>query len=104
MKKPALKRKPGNSYSMKVSLDDLEKTAKEFQKAGDETNAILNRLEKSVKDLEDSWDDAGQQIFYKYYQDWHSHIVVISQLLDMAANELNAIAERYHSADNDPAG
>ena len=89
---------------MRVSLDDLKKTAKEFRNASIETNAIFNRLEKSVKDLEESWDDASQQIFYRYYQDWHTHIVVISQLLDMSANELDGIAERYLSADDEPAG
>ena len=87
---------------MKISLSELQKASQEFKSASSDIDEIMVRLEKVTKDLEASWEDAGQQVFFQYYQEWHSHISGISQLLNLTADELSAIAERYSVADGEP--
>lgn len=84
---------------MKVSLNELQKAAEEFIKASDETDAILEHLQKTVKKLEENWEDANQEVFYSFYSEWNAQISGISFLLKLSAQELNAIAERYAVAD-----
>ena len=86
---------------MKISPSELQKASQEFKTASQETDEIMSKLEKVIKSLEESWEDAGQQIFFRYYQEWHTHVSGISQLLNLTADELNAIAERYSNADGD---
>ncbi len=88
---------------MKVSVDELQKASREFRVASQETDSIMTRLEKVVKDLEATWDDAGQQVFSQYYREWLTQTVGISQLLKLTATELDAIADRYYAADGDHA-
>lgn len=86
---------------MKISPSELQKASQIFKAASRETDEMMTKLEKVIKDLESTWEDAGQQVFFQYYQEWHSHIGGISQLLNLTADELNAIAERYFQADAD---
>lgn len=95
------KKQAKNRTSMKIPLDELHKTADEFRTASQETGLIMNRLDKVVRGLEESWDDAGKQVFYQYYKEWFAHIGGVSELLNVAANELDAIAERYSKANGD---
>lgn len=95
-----IKKKSRIANSMKASLEEIKNAASEFKKASSETDEIIDRLELAVKRIEDNWDDAGQQIFYKYYQEWHNHISGFSQLLDTISVELKAIADRYEDADS----
>jgi WXG100 family type VII secretion target len=87
--------------SMKINIEDIQTTAAEFKKASEDTEDMIVRLQQAVKKLEESWEDAGQQTFYKYYQEWHTHISGFSQLLEVIGTELDAIAARYMEADGD---
>ncbi len=86
---------------MKISLIDLQKASKEFKAASQASDEIMANLKKVMENLESTWEDANQQTFYQYYQEWHNHARGVSQLLNLTADELNAIAERYFSADSD---
>lgn len=101
MKMDKQKSKTGNKNIMKISPSELQKASQEFKTASQETDEMMGRLEKVIKNLEATWEDAGQQAFFRYYQEWHTHVGGISQLLNLTAVELNAIAERYSIADAD---
>jgi WXG100 family type VII secretion target len=92
-----------NDLNMKIPLSELEKASKEFRAASQSTDEVMKKLDKVIKDLESVWEDAGKQIFYQYYREWHIHAGSISQLLNLTADELNAIAERYSVADGETA-
>lgn len=95
------KNKSGIKINMKVSLNDLRNVSREFKAASQETDALMARLNAVVKRLEETWNDAGQEVFYKYYEEWQANISGVSELLNLAANELDAVAERYYKADGD---
>lgn len=84
---------------MKINPSELQRAAQEFEAASQATDEIMGNLEKVISELQTTWDNVDQQVFFAYYQEWHSHVIGISQLLNLTANELNAIAERYSSAD-----
>lgn len=86
---------------MKISPSELQKASQEFKAASRESEEMMSRLENVIKNLEITWEDAGQQVFFQYFQEWHAHVGGISQLLNLTAEELNAIAERYSIADGD---
>ena len=84
---------------MKVMPDELLETAGEFHRASQETEAMISRLNEAMKKLEESWSDAGQQIFYQYYKEWQQHMGGFSIILDLVSKDLTTIAERYTDAD-----
>ena len=86
---------------MKISPSELQKASREFKTASLETDEMMSRLESVIKNLEATWEGAGQEAFFQYYQEWHTHIGGISLLLNLTGDELNAIAERYSEADGD---
>lgn len=86
---------------MKISLSALQKASSEFKASSLETEMMMDRLQKVIKELESSWEDAGQQAFFQHFQEWRTHISGISHLLDMTANELDGIVARYIKADGD---
>ena len=85
---------------MKVSPDELLETADEFHRASKETEVMVSRLNQAMKKLEETWSDAGQQVFYQYYKEWQQHMGGFSLILDLVAKDLKAIAERYSDADS----
>ena len=85
---------------MKISPDELRKAALEFKIASGDSDEIIHRLNSVVKSLDASWDDANQQMFYKYFQEWYSYASGISQLLFLISGELEAVAEKYSDADS----
>lgn len=84
---------------MKVNLDELQSTSDDFLHASKDIDAIILKLSKSVKKLQDSWVDSSQQRFYQYYKEWHQHMGGVSEVLHTISDELQAIAERYADAD-----
>lgn len=94
------KKRPKGKLAMKVSLSELENTSGKFRMASRDTIAIIDDLDKTMKKLEETWDDANQETFFKYFSEWHTHTLGVSELLNLAANELDAIAERYYKADS----
>jgi len=88
------------SVQMNVNPEQLEEAAKEFVNASEETDEMVARLGKTVKELENHWADAGQQKFYMYYREWHTHMGGFSKVLMMVAREMEALAERFKDADH----
>jgi WXG100 family type VII secretion target len=91
------------SRSIRVSTDALLEVAARFRAAGDDTDKMILELEKTVKELKEGWKGADQQVFYQYFEEWRASIVGIPQFLRLAARELDATAQRYHTADSEVA-
>ena len=84
-----------------VSPDTLYEVAGKFRTAGEQTDKIIDGLDKSLKELEETWKGIDQQTFFKYFEEWRGNISGVSQLLQLAARELDSMAEKYYSADSD---
>ncbi len=96
----SLKNEPDNR-SITVSPDTLSDVAAKFREAGEETDRIINQLRDTLKDLENTWKGADQQMFYKYFDEWQSHMTGVSHLIRLAAQDLDSMSERYFAADRD---
>jgi len=82
-----------------LSPNDLHSAAEEFSKAHKELQTILERLSDTMASLEDKWSGTSQQMFYKYYTEWQTHIEGFNHLLDVAAKEMHAMADRFEHLD-----
>jgi WXG100 family type VII secretion target len=82
-----------------VPADELHIVATEFSTASKESQAIIDRLDKATKQLEEKWVGATQQAFYKHYTDWEAHMRIYAMLLKNIAGELHGLAERFEKID-----
>jgi WXG100 family type VII secretion target len=87
-----------DTITMRAMPGELKKASQEFRGASRETRDIVQKLEKTITNLESCWQDASQQKFFGYYKEWHQHIQGFSQILDEIAAELDAVADRYANA------
>lgn len=83
----------------KLSLTEVRRTAEEFARAGRDSQAIVNRLEKSIEKLEKAWGGVTGEMFYSHYKDWRVLMQGHIALLLRIAQELQALAERYERVD-----
>ena len=83
-----------------LSVAKIRDTAKEFTRAGRDSQAIMKRLEKAVSKLEKEWSGINQEMFYAHYTEWRNlmqgHVVLLMRI----AMEMQALAERYERADS----
>lgn len=82
-----------------IPSEELHVVAKEFSTASKESQAIIDRLDKATKNLEEKWAGATQQVFYKHYTDWQAHMRIYATLLNNIAQELHGLAERFEQID-----
>jgi WXG100 family type VII secretion target len=83
----------------KLSLSDVRRTAEEFARAGRDSQAIVNQLEKSITKLEKTWGGVTGEMFYSHYKNWRMLMQGHVALLQRISQELQALAERYERAD-----
>ena len=83
-----------------LSVAKIRDAAKEFSRAGRDSQAIMKRLEKAVSKLEKEWSGVNQEMFYTHYTEWRNlmqgHVVLLMRI----AMEMQALAERYERADS----
>lgn len=84
---------------LSITPESLTAAAGEFHTAGDDLLAILKRLDETTGGLQEQWEGAAQQAFFKKYQELRQYMEAFSILLDHISTEMNAMAERYDSAD-----
>jgi WXG100 family type VII secretion target len=95
-----MSKKGGNPLTVKIRADELIVASEDFQKASNEIGSIVERLNTSVKNLEDAWSDAGQQLFYQNYKEWETHMCGFSTMLQLISQNIQAVAQRYLEVDN----
>lgn len=78
-----------------IPIDLLFETAREVAKSRKEMTALKLRLEKKMKLLEKSWSDASSQQFFDYYREVDQQLGATGPILEMIAEQLQAIADRY---------
>jgi WXG100 family type VII secretion target len=82
-----------------VPSDDLRRVALEFAEASEEALTILKRLELASKELDEKWTGSTQEMFTKHYESCRSLFENAATHMDLIAKELEAIADRYETAD-----
>lgn len=78
-----------------VPIDMLFDVARDFADGAGDLAILQDKLEKKMKFLENSWNDASNQQFFRYYRELDQQLNVCNQIMDVMAREMNAIAERY---------
>ena len=84
---------------MKADIDRIEKAAHSFSQAAKEISRVSDKLEKTIQDLDENWQDSGQQKFQLYYYEWVQHTGSFTQLLEQISFELETVADRYKVED-----
>ena len=82
-----------------VTPVEMHEAAEAFAKASQDSQAIIDRLEKATAKLEGKWGGVTQQMFYKNYKEWHAHMSGMVELLRRVSLETQAIADRFEQAD-----
>jgi WXG100 family type VII secretion target len=90
------KRRPKD---MMIDTEELEKASKKFLEASKTTEMMIADLEGTMKKIETSWGDTGEQIFFQYYKEWKFHMGGFSEVLATISRDLKAIAGQYSDSD-----
>jgi WXG100 family type VII secretion target len=88
-----------NIVEMRITPENLVEAGHDFQQASKDIQSIVNRLEGTMGKLEETWSDAGQQVFFQYYSEWRQHMGGFSEILDEIARQVLAIADRIEEID-----
>lgn len=96
---PEFIQKESKQTAMQISVNRMELTAKEFRKAGEDMQEMVEHLEKQMAELQEAWSDAGQQVFFEYYREWRERAGGFSVILKTIGQEIDLLAEHYHKAD-----
>lgn len=91
--------KESKRTAMQISVNRMELTAKEFRNASEGMQEIVEHLEKTMAELQEGWSDAGQQVFFEYYQEWCERAGGFTMILKTIGQEIEMLAEHYHKAD-----
>lgn len=83
-----------------LSVAKIQDAAKEFTRAGRDSQVIMKRLEKAISKLEKEWSGVSQEVFYNHYAEWQNLMQGHVALLMRIAMEMQALAERYERADS----
>ena len=78
-----------------VPIEMMFETAREYSHGAKDISKLQGNLEKKMKVLEESWSDASNQQFFRYYRELDQQFGVCIQIMEVMAREMNAIAERY---------
>ncbi len=81
--------------------EDLHEAASQFKTASKDMLTSMKTLDDSVTGLEKKWAGATQQVFYTKYKDLHRSMQGISALMGNIARELDALADRMSSIDEE---
>jgi WXG100 family type VII secretion target len=73
--------------------------ADEFAWAGRASEDMLARLDRAIEVLEKKWGGAAQQSFYRQFRSLRPQMARLGSHLDLIAREVNALVERFESAD-----
>ncbi len=84
---------------MKIDLVELEKAAGKFSEASETSKTMVVNLEKTMKLLESSWEDSGQELFYQYFKEWKQYMQGSSEVLATISKNMRTIAQKYSEAD-----
>ncbi len=82
-----------------IAPDELRRAAHAFAQANKDSQAIMEKLEKAMAELEGKWGGVTQQMFFKNYKDWRQYMGSLVVLLNNTAGDMQAIAERFEKAD-----
>jgi WXG100 family type VII secretion target len=82
-----------------VPTDDLRRMAEEFARAGRVSEETLARLDRMLETLEKKWGGATQQAFYLQFRSLRPQIARLGAHMDLIAREVDALVERFESAD-----
>jgi len=84
---------------MRMETETILKAADQFQSASSKTYSILQELSKTVKELQQNWQDPNQEQFFLLYQELETQMKTSALVLDRIAYELKQAVERLEKAD-----
>jgi WXG100 family type VII secretion target len=85
--------------SSHLPAEDLRQLASELGRAGRVNNEALAGLERRLAALEKKWKGAAQEAFYRQFQDLRPHMARLSAHLQLVAEQVEALVQRYESVD-----
>jgi WXG100 family type VII secretion target len=85
---------------LKINPDDLLITAGELGEAYRESQATLIRVDKAVAALENKWEGASRQAFYRNYKDWRTAMAGMAVLLRQVSREMTVMAEMFQKTES----
>jgi WXG100 family type VII secretion target len=84
---------------LKVNPEDLRAAANELAEAHKESQATLTRVDQAMTALENKWQGASRQIFYRNYKDWRTAMGGMAVLLKQISREMTEMAADFKKAD-----
>jgi WXG100 family type VII secretion target len=75
------------------SPEDLGKFLKEVEEANTQIQNAVEKLAKSVKEVEPKWNGDAQKAFIRFYGDWRKGIDLHTTAMKKSADQLKRMAD-----------
>jgi WXG100 family type VII secretion target len=84
---------------IRVTPEQVRQVGSQFKQASSESQAMVNKLQQAMNQLEPEWEGLSRQRFYSEYQNWRNSMNQFVQLLDGVGRQLDDIARKFESVD-----
>jgi WXG100 family type VII secretion target len=84
---------------IRVTPEQVRGVGSQFKQASSESQAMVNKLQQAMNQLEPEWEGMTRQRFYSEYQNWRNSMNQFVQLLDNVGRQLDEVARRFEAVD-----
>jgi WXG100 family type VII secretion target len=84
---------------IRVTPEQVRQVGGQFKQASSESQAMVNKLQQAMNQLEPEWEGLSRQRFYAEYQNWRNSMNQFVQLLDGVGRQLDDVARKFESVD-----
>ena len=84
---------------IRVSPEQVRGVAGQFKQASSESQAMVNKLQQAMNQLEPEWEGMTRQRFYSEYQNWRNSMNPFLELLDNVGRQPVELARRFEAVD-----
>lgn len=84
---------------IRITPEQVRQVASQFAQAATQSEEMVGRLTNAVNTMQPEWEGMTSQRFYSEFQQWSTQMRQFSELLKGIQTQLNQIADRFATAD-----
>jgi WXG100 family type VII secretion target len=84
---------------IQITPEQVRQVASQFAQSASQSQDMVSRLTNAVNSMQPEWAGMTSQRFYSDFQQWSTQMTKFVELLNSVNTQLNQIADRFATAD-----
>lgn len=89
----------GVTLNIKITPEEVRSVAAQFKDSSAQSDQMVQKLNTTMKNLQQNWAGASSQHFYQQFEQWTTTMKQFVTLLDDINKQLLQVADRFEQAD-----